>query len=45
MFGFSDKVIYPEAAPYEEQLAVLREKLAQADALLMGAGAGLSTAA
>ena len=45
MFGFSDKVIYPEAAPYEEQLAVLREKLAQAEALLVGAGAGLSTAA
>ena len=45
MFGFSDKVIYPEAAPYEKQLAILREKLAQADALLVGAGAGLSTAA
>ena len=45
MFGFSDKVIYPEAAPYEKQLAILREKLAQADAVLVGAGAGLSTAA
>lgn len=45
MFGFSDKVIYPEAAPYEEQLAVLKDKLAQADAVLVGAGAGLSTAA
>lgn len=45
MFGFSDKVIYPEAAPYAEQLAVLRGKLMQADAVLVGAGAGLSTAA
>lgn len=45
MFGFQDKAIYPAAALYEEELAVLREKLAQADAVLVGAGAGLSTAA
>lgn len=45
MFNFSEDVIYPEAAPYEEQLRTLREKLAQADAVLVGAGAGLSTAA
>ena len=45
MFGFHVQAIYPAAALYEEELAVLREKLAQADAVLVGAGAGLSTAA
>lgn len=45
MFGFQDKIIYPADAPYAEQLQVLQEKLAQADAMLVGAGAGLSTAA
>ena len=45
MFDFQDRVVYPAAAPYEEQLAALREKLAQAPAVLVWAGAGLSTAA
>lgn len=45
MFGFQDKIIYPASVPYTAQLKILREQFAQADAVLVGAGAGLSTAA
>ena len=46
MFGFDTVLCYKKHnLSYDEQLSLLKEKLQKADAILVGAGAGLSTAA
>lgn len=46
MFGFDTVLCYKKNnRSYEEQLTLLKEKIQKADAVLIGAGAGLSTAA
>lgn len=46
MFGFDTVLCYKKNnLPYDEQVALLKEKIQNTDTILIGAGAGLSTAA
>lgn len=46
MFGFDTVLCYKKNnLSYDEQLVLLKEKIQNTDTILIGAGAGLSTAA